>query len=350
MAATGNQGGALLYPAAYDDSFAVAATTDRQTRPSYSNYGAETDIAAPGGTESTGIYSLAPGGSYATLYGTSMATPHVSGLAALIWSLSPNLSPAEVAQLIEETARQVGADPYNTAGWNQQLGHGEINAAAALQRIAGGAGPTVTPTRTRVPVATATPTKTPTPYTESVEINLEPGWNLVSFNMQPADERIEVLIRDIRSSLELILNYRCSGGGLSYYPDLPQGMSTLQTMQAGRGYWVKMTEAAVWRITGRPLVGEAPLALCHGWNLAGYLADAQPHGAVCPFLSGYCAGGGAGIRGFNWRFILCGASLAHQQLADDEARRRLLDLRQSAGDSEVPRRVVAGGRTSDKPR
>ena len=271
VAATGNQGGAVLYPAAYEDAFSVAATSDRQTRPSYSNYGAGTDIAAPGGTESAGIYSLSPGGGYTTMYGTSMAAPHVSGLAALVWSLSPSLSPAEVAGIIEDTASKVGVESYDSAGWNEELGHGEINAAAAVQRAGGTTSRTATPTRTRPPAATATVTPTVTPHTESVTIALDAGWNLVSFNVQPTDERIAVLMSDLQSSLELVLNYRCDQGGLSYYPDLPVGMSTLQSMQAGRGYWVKMRNAATWRITGQPVDVDAALALCQGWNLAGYL-------------------------------------------------------------------------------
>jgi thermitase len=271
VAATGNQGGALLYPAAYDVAFAVAATTDRQARPSYSNYGAGTDIAAPGGTEAAGIYSLAPDGGYATMYGTSMAAPHVSGLAALIWSLSPSLSPAQVVSVIEETAVKVGTDSYDNAGWNEKLGHGEIHAAAAVGRVVGTVAPTATPTRTRPPAATATVTPTATPQTETVDIPLNAGWNLVSFNVQPGDERIEVLTSALNASLELVLNYRCDQGGLSYYPDLPAGMSTLQSLQAGRGYWVKMRNAATWRVTGRPVDQNATLALCQGWNLAGYL-------------------------------------------------------------------------------
>jgi len=271
VAATGNQSGSLLYPAAYDETFAVAATTDRQTRPSYSNFGPATDIAAPGGTQSAGIYGLAPGGGYATQFGTSMATPHVSGLAALLWGLSPNLTAEQLVDIIQETAAKVGTDPYDGSGWNNQLGHGEINAEAALRQVAGSPGPTPTPTNTRPPVWTPTPTLSPTPEMHSLEIDLEEGWNLVSFNVQPADERIEMLTGALRPSLELILSFRCDLGGLSYYPDLPAGVSTLQTMQAGRGYWVKMREARVWRVTGERMDAGAPLGLCRGWNLAGYL-------------------------------------------------------------------------------
>ena len=280
VAATGNQGGSLLYPAVYDDAFAVAATTDSRVRPAYSNYGAGVDIAAPGGSQAVGIYSLAPGSSYATLYGTSMATPHVSGLVALLWSLSPGMSLSGVRDVIKQTASKVGTASYDAAGWNSQLGHGEINARAALERVSGSASPSPTPTRTRTPAPPATPTPTPTAVLHTLDVRLTEGWNLVSFNVRPVDERIEILTRDLNPALELVLSYRCEGGGLSYYPDLPAGMSTLQTLQAGRGYWVKMRSPAAWRVTGRQIEGAAPLALCQGWNLAGYLPN---RGLTVPF-------------------------------------------------------------------
>lgn len=275
VAAAGNQGAALLYPAAYAETFAVAATTDRQQRASYSNFGPGVDIAAPGGTSSVGIYSLAPGGGYASLYGTSMATPHVSGLAALVWSMAPALTADQVVRVIEITASKVGSAAYDASGWNEQLGYGQINAAAALQYLAGS--PSPTPTRTRTPAATPTPTVTPTPVVRTQEIPLVAGWNLISLNVRPADARIESLTAGLRPALELALGFQCSSGGLSYYPDLPASLSTLRTLEPGRGYWLKMKEARLWRVTGEPLDPGAPLALCSGWNLAGYLpARAMP--------------------------------------------------------------------------
>ncbi len=135
VAATGNNNGPVNYPAAYTQVLAVGATTDLDRYAWYSNYGPEVDVAAPGGLPETPIYSTIPNG-YGFLYGTSMATAHVSGVAALIWSLAPYLSRDDVRQIIEGTVDQVDADshPY-TNGRNNYLGRGRINAERAVRSV-----------------------------------------------------------------------------------------------------------------------------------------------------------------------------------------------------------------------
>jgi subtilisin family serine protease len=68
---------------------------------------------------------------YARFSGTSMATPHVSASAALLWSLNPTLSAYEIRRAIEETAQDLG-----TAGFDPQFGHGVVDVLAAAKRIA----------------------------------------------------------------------------------------------------------------------------------------------------------------------------------------------------------------------
>ena len=68
---------------------------------------------------------------YARFSGTSMATPHVSATAALVWSLNPSLTAQQVRAAIEDTAEDLG-----TPGVDPQYGHGVINALAAAQRVA----------------------------------------------------------------------------------------------------------------------------------------------------------------------------------------------------------------------
>lgn len=127
--AAGNDGqNGVNCPAAYDQAVAIGSTTSSDTRSWFSNYGPRLDIAAPGSS----IYSTLPvsKGSYGYKDGTSMATPHVAGLAALIWSASPSLSEDQVRNIIQSTADDLG-----TAGWDQYFGHGRINAWQALDSL-----------------------------------------------------------------------------------------------------------------------------------------------------------------------------------------------------------------------
>ncbi|MBN1260260.1 MAG: peptidase S8 [Anaerolineae bacterium] len=137
--------GIAQYPAAFSNVMAVAATSQSDTKASYSNYGGHCDIAAPGGDmtyyhDPKGIYSTMPtydvfmttAYSYSKNYdfaqGTSQASPYVSGLAALVWAQNPSFTPDQVQARIEDTADDLGA-----SGWDQFFGHGRINALAALQ-------------------------------------------------------------------------------------------------------------------------------------------------------------------------------------------------------------------------
>jgi thermitase len=123
VVATGNDNGPVLYPAKYTEAFAVAATASSDQRYWLSNYGPEVDIAAPG----VSIYSTHFGGGYTYKSGTSMATPHVAGLAALVWSACPGYTNDQVESRIEATAADLGV-----TGWDQYYGHGRIDAYAAL--------------------------------------------------------------------------------------------------------------------------------------------------------------------------------------------------------------------------
>jgi subtilisin family serine protease len=127
IAATGNTGGAVLYPAAYEPVLAVAATDRSDQVAGFSNRGAQVDVAAPG----VEIYSTWPWvGGYFTKSGTSMAAPHVAGMAALLRSERPDLSVDQIMQVITVTAHDV-AD----LGWDQYSGWGRIDAAAAVSQV-----------------------------------------------------------------------------------------------------------------------------------------------------------------------------------------------------------------------
>ena len=134
-AAAGNkgyQGQPVLYPAACEHVIAVAATDQADNRWYGSNRGPEIDLAAPG----VGITSASAAGFYFQQDGTSVATPHVSGLAALLLSLQPWLTPDEVEELLGQSADDVNG--ATSPGWDEELGWGRINARRAVEAAAAG--------------------------------------------------------------------------------------------------------------------------------------------------------------------------------------------------------------------
>ncbi|HNT74127.1 MAG TPA: S8 family serine peptidase [Anaerolineae bacterium] len=129
VAATGNTGGSVLYPAAEPYALAVAATDSRDARASFSNHGPAVDLAAPG----VNIYSTGFHSDYLVKSGTSMAAPHVAGAAALIWSAYPHLSAAQVTHALTSTAQDVNGGTLLLPGWDEYLGWGRLDVAAALR-------------------------------------------------------------------------------------------------------------------------------------------------------------------------------------------------------------------------
>ena len=112
----------VLYPARFPQVMAVAATDASNQRASFSNYGPEVEIAAPG----AGILSLWTGGGYNTISGTSMATPYVSGLAAVLFGFANN------ASVVRDQLRQSALD-IAPAGFDIYTGAGLIQMDAALR-------------------------------------------------------------------------------------------------------------------------------------------------------------------------------------------------------------------------
>jgi serine protease len=179
VAAAGNSGGAVEYPAAYDEFvIAVGATGYSDARAPYSNFGPQIDLVAPGGNTDVdengdgyadGILQQtfsSPGNyRYRFFEGTSMASPHVAGVAALILTVKTGASPAEVENILAQTARPLGP--------GDQFGAGLVQAANALSSLAPSTpvtqGPT--PTATTVPPS---PTPTPKPITPTPGATTQP--------------------------------------------------------------------------------------------------------------------------------------------------------------------------------
>jgi subtilisin family serine protease len=135
--ATGNDFGAVAYPANSNPNIlSVGSITSTGVRSNFSNFGNQLDVVAPG----SGILSTVNNNGTATFDGTSMATPHVSGVAALILSVNPNLTFQQVNNIIESTAQKVGTYNYtNTVGrpngtWDDEMGYGLVDAFTAVQQ------------------------------------------------------------------------------------------------------------------------------------------------------------------------------------------------------------------------
>lgn len=124
------------YPAFYASTFAVAATNHRDVIAWYSNYGAWVDISAPGGetypVEEEGVLSTLAASRYGYFQGTSMACPHVSGVAALVVSkyTKAGFMPQAMRERLRSTATPIDDKNPGYAGW---LGSGRLNAFAALE-------------------------------------------------------------------------------------------------------------------------------------------------------------------------------------------------------------------------
>ncbi len=110
VASAGNSGNSdgtgenVGYPAKYDSVVAVAASDSNDKRASFSSTGSEVELIAPG----VSVLSTIPGDKYGTKSGTSMASPHVAGVAALVWAADSVLTNIEIRQILQETAEDLG--------------------------------------------------------------------------------------------------------------------------------------------------------------------------------------------------------------------------------------------------
>jgi serine protease len=147
VAAAGNENGPVAFPAAFPDVIAVGAVDRNKRRAFYSNFGPELDVVAPGGdtrvdTDANGFVDGVFQQTYPPLFqaqliftqfgyiaqqGTSMASPHVAAVAALLISQGIT-DPALVRAALTSTAEDLGA-----AGFDNEFGHGLIRPVEALR-------------------------------------------------------------------------------------------------------------------------------------------------------------------------------------------------------------------------
>jgi subtilisin family serine protease len=130
VAAAGNDGTPEKnYPASYSVVMSVAAVDEENVFAPFSQHNYAVDISAPG----VNILSTETGGGYVAFNGTSMATPHVTGVAALVWSHYPSKTAVEIRSVLEYTAQDLG-----TSGRDDDYGHGLVRADLAYDFLQNG--------------------------------------------------------------------------------------------------------------------------------------------------------------------------------------------------------------------
>jgi len=171
--------------------------------------------------------------------------------------------------------------PEGTIGWVVTTYRNPLTAASAYPySCSTGLCPLPSGTSQPTPVPTigSVPTSEPTPVpaessgpTASVSIRLDRGWNLISFNVIPADRDVAAVLSTIAGKYSLVETV--DGVTLSYRPGLPASANTLQILDPFHGYWIRMNQAATLTIAGAPVPATTPLILSEGANLVSFLAD-----------------------------------------------------------------------------
>ncbi len=114
------------YPSDLNHVISVIAIDSNDNKASFSNYGSNTDISAPG----VNMYTTSLGDTYVSKNGTSFAAPYVSGVIALMKQADASLTPSQIENIIINTATDIGA-----TGYDQYTANGKINLAAALYQV-----------------------------------------------------------------------------------------------------------------------------------------------------------------------------------------------------------------------
>ena len=127
IAASGNSGSAsgndaFSYPASYDSVMSVGALDSSKQIANFSQKNSQVEISAPG----VSVLSTLPNNQYASWNGTSMATPHVSGVAGLVWSYFTNCTAPQIRKALNDSAEDLGS-----SGRDQAYGYGLVRAKAA---------------------------------------------------------------------------------------------------------------------------------------------------------------------------------------------------------------------------
>ncbi len=252
---SGTQGNPTMYPAALDNVISVGAIDTDDSKADFSGYGDWIDVVAPG----VSILSLHNGAddSYAYANGTSMASPHVAAAAGLLKAVDPDITPAQVLDLLRDTAEDLGA-----VGDDDLFGAGLVDPANAVEVLLDGG--TQTDGGSTPPAPTA-------------------GYSLVT-------SLGRVLAQGSATSVGSL-------DGLA----LQQPIVTAATTPSGNGYWLVASDGGIFAFgdapflgsTGaitlnQPIVGMAPTASGNGYWLV------ASDGGIFAFVDALYVGSGAG--------------------------------------------------------
>ena len=196
FASSGNSyGTGYNYPASYPFVLSVGSITESYERSSFSTYNDEVDLCAPGSS----VLSTVPGDGYSSYSGTSMASPHAAGVAALVWSLYPDLNHEVLVNILEATATDLPLGAPD--GYDNEFGHGLIDAEAAAEAVQSSAVPTLSPVPSlsiapsNAPSTSKAPSSTPSEFCPTglqakVEILTDSWPSETSWDIKDADASI----------------------------------------------------------------------------------------------------------------------------------------------------------------
>eukprot|EP01083_Nonionella_stella_P275225 934645_1 len=164
VAAAGNGGknAAKSYPASYESVMSVAATDINDNVSGFSQENDQVDIAAPGVYVLSTLPLHVASSGYSAWSGTSMACPHVSGVAALVWSHHPTKSAVEIRQALEGSAVDMGA-----TGRDDAYGHGLLRADLAMEFLGGSPSISSSPTSIESPSSSPIVSPSSSPVVEA---------------------------------------------------------------------------------------------------------------------------------------------------------------------------------------
>lgn len=213
-------------PAHIGNIIVVSALDDDESRAYFSNYGNSVDVAAPG----VDILSCVPGGDYEYLQGTSMASPHIAGIVAMLRLNYPTASPAQIEAILKLYCRDLG-----TSGWDAYFGYGipdmtkqgiEPPESTATPTVKPTVKPTVSPVPTYRPIATQTPVRPTTAPVYPTYTPVYPTYTPVYPTFTPTPVKTPTpggntgreqgyLYRVLTDQTAMITGYEGSGGDIS---------------------------------------------------------------------------------------------------------------------------------------